>query len=466
MRPDSRPAPGRPTRSLRSLAPGRPRAAAHDQADWRSLRSRGSCARTAALCPAVRLGRCAPSLPAGRGRRHMTSPERFAALWRSLAPIGNSPHGYHRLSWSYPDLACREWFAEEAADRGLTVETDGNGNLWGWLGDPAAGDAVVTGSHFDSVPGGGGYDGPLGIVSAFLALDVLAERGVRLRRPIGVVAFTEEEGSRFGVACLGSRLLTGALDPERAAALRDRDGVTPVEAMKSGGVEPSLLGPDPLRLGRIGAFVELHIEQGRALTAPVGVASAIWPHGRWRLDFTGTGNHAGTTAMHQRHQRDPVPRHRLARRARTRPVHIGRPGVRDRHADHRPGGARRHGGHHRGRVRVAAHRVPHRVARPDRRAAGWRAGPAHRGGARRRRAGRPRPDRDAVRAQPDRGVPRAGGVRHRRRLRGRRGGARHRPGGAGVPVTGYHAEYAWLGGEAPARDVFIEITDGVFTAVR
>src|SRR6266511_3699386 len=206
MRPDRRPVPGRPTRSLRSLAPGRPRTAAHDQADWRSLRSRGSCARTAALCPAVRLGRCAPSLPAGRGRRHMTSPERFAALW-------------------------------------------------GWLGDPAAGDAVVTGSHFDSVPGGGGYDGPLGIVSAFLALDVLAERGVRLRRPIGVVAFTEEEGSRFGVACLGSRLLTGALDPERAAALRDRDGVTPVEAMKSGGVEPSLLGPDPLRLGRIGAFV-------------------------------------------------------------------------------------------------------------------------------------------------------------------------------------------------------------------
>src|SRR6266545_2874760 len=187
MRPDRRPVPGRPTRSLRSLAPGRPRTAAHDQADWRSLRSRGSCARTAALCPAVRLGRCAPSLPAGRGRRHMTSPARFA---------------------------------EEAADRGLTVETDGNGNLWGWLGDPAAGDAVVTGSHFDSVPGGGGYDGPLGIVSAFLALDVLAERGVRLRRPIGVVAFTEEEGSRFGVACLGSRLLTGALDPERAAALR------------------------------------------------------------------------------------------------------------------------------------------------------------------------------------------------------------------------------------------------------
>jgi len=232
------------------------------------------------------------------------SPDRFAALWRSLAPIGQTPDGYQRSSWSEADLACREWFAEEAADRGLTVETDGNGNLWAWHGDPAAGNAIVTGSHLDSVPGGGGYDGPLGIVSGFLALDLLAERGCLLRRPVGVVAFTEEEGSRFGVACLGSRLMTGALDPARAGALRDRDGVTLAEAMKSGGVDPSALGPDPVRLGRIGAFVELHVEQGRALAMPVGVASAIWPHGRWRLDFTGTGNHAGTTRMDQRH--DPM----------------------------------------------------------------------------------------------------------------------------------------------------------------
>jgi N-carbamoyl-L-amino-acid hydrolase len=231
------------------------------------------------------------------------SPDRFAALWRSLAPIGQTAGGYQRSSWSEADLACREWFTEEAADRGLTVETDGNGNLWAWHGDPAAGDAIVTGSHLDSVPGGGGYDGPLGIVSGFLALDLLAERGCAFRRPVGVVAFTEEEGSRFGVACLGSRLMTGALDPGRAAALRDRDGVALAEAMKSAGVEP-LLGPDPVRLGRIGAFVELHVEQGRALAAPVGVASAIWPHGRWRLDFTGTGNHAGTTRMDQRH--DPM----------------------------------------------------------------------------------------------------------------------------------------------------------------
>lgn len=229
----------------------------------------------------------------------------FRALWASLAPIGRTPDGYYRWAWSDAERACRAWFAEQARARGLSVETDGNGNTWAWLGDPGTGSTVVTGSHFDSVPGGGGFDGPLGIVAALLALDVLRERGETPVRPIGIVAFAEEEGSRFGVACLGSRLLCGDLDPARAVALRDRDGVPLPEAA---GLDPAGLGPDPKRLAGIAAFVELHIEQGRALAvdpgAPVGVASAIWPHGRWRLDFTGEGNHAGTTRMADR--RDPM----------------------------------------------------------------------------------------------------------------------------------------------------------------
>jgi N-carbamoyl-L-amino-acid hydrolase len=187
------------------------------------------------------------------------------------------------------------------------VETDRNGNLYGWRGDPAAGEAVVTGSHFDSVPHGGAYDGPLGIVSGLLALDLLAGRGVRPSRPIGVAAFVEEEGARFGVACLGSRLLTGTIDPDRARALTDPDGVTLAEAMRAAGADPDRLGPDPDRLARIGCFVELHLEQGRGLAeqgAPVAVGGGIWPHGRWRLDFTGEGNHAGTTRMGDR--RDPM----------------------------------------------------------------------------------------------------------------------------------------------------------------
>ncbi len=239
----------------------------------------------------------------------MMAPERFVSLWRSLEPIGRdaSSGGYVRYAWSEAELACREWFVEEALDRALKVETDGNGNLWAWWGDPSGGNAVVTGSHFDSVPHGGGYDGPLGIVSGLLAIDALRERGVVPARPIGLVAFAEEEGSRFGVACLGSRLLTGALAAERARSLVDRAGISLARAMADAGTDPGSLGADPQRLGQVASFVELHVEQGRKLAdldAAVAVASAIWPHGRWRLDFTGEANHAGTTAMADR--RDPM----------------------------------------------------------------------------------------------------------------------------------------------------------------
>src|SRR3954468_17952951 len=142
--------------------------------------------------------------------------DRFRALWRALGGIGREAltGGYLRHGWNDAELACREWLREEAADRDLTVREDGNGNLFAWWGDPDAGDAVLTGSHFDSVPQGGAFDGPLGIVSALLAVDLLRERGVAPRRPIVVGAFAEEEGSRFGLACLGSRLLTGVIDAD------------------------------------------------------------------------------------------------------------------------------------------------------------------------------------------------------------------------------------------------------------
>jgi N-carbamoyl-L-amino-acid hydrolase len=243
------------------------------------------------------------------GMARITMIDEFRGRWRELAPIGRDPEtgGYLRYAWSGAELACRNWFTAQAESRGLTVEADGNGNLYAWWGSPEAGDAVLTGSHFDSVPQGGGYDGPLGIVSGLLAVDTLRRRGAAPRRPLAVAAFAEEEGARFGVACLGSRLLTGAYDPARALALRDRDGVTLAEAMAGAGADPGAVGPDPARLARFGAFVELHVEQGRALVdlaAPIGVANAIWPHGRWRFDFAGEGNHAGTTGMADR--RDPM----------------------------------------------------------------------------------------------------------------------------------------------------------------
>jgi beta-ureidopropionase / N-carbamoyl-L-amino-acid hydrolase len=233
----------------------------------------------------------------------------FAELWSELLPVGRDEltGGYRRYSWTEPDAACRDWFARTATALGLRADCDRNGNLWAWWDAGASGRAVATGSHLDSVPDGGAFDGPLGIVSAFAAVARLRASGFRPARPIGVAAFTEEEGGRFGVACLGSRLLTGAIDPAVGRDLRDSGGVTLADAMRAAGRDPELLGTDEDLLAGLDCYVELHIEQGSALDglgAAVGVGEGIWPHGRWRFDFTGRADHAGTTRLADR--RDPM----------------------------------------------------------------------------------------------------------------------------------------------------------------
>ncbi|GIH68873.1 allantoate amidohydrolase [Sphaerimonospora thailandensis] len=236
----------------------------------------------------------------------------FDGLWTAIEPVGRDGRtgGYRRFAWTGEDATLREWFAGEAAARGLDLVVDRAGNQWAWWGDPdSAGPAggVVVGSHLDSVPDGGAYDGPLGVVSAFAALNALRAEGFEPDRPIGVVNFVDEEGARFGVACAGSRIITGALDADRARGLRDGDGIAMAEAMARAGHDPAGVGPDPETLRRVGVFVELHVEQGRGLVdlgRPVAVGSSIWPHGRWRLELLGEANHAGTTRLADR--RDPM----------------------------------------------------------------------------------------------------------------------------------------------------------------
>jgi beta-ureidopropionase / N-carbamoyl-L-amino-acid hydrolase len=234
----------------------------------------------------------------------MPAAEPFAGLWSSLEPVGRATSGgYRRYAWTHEDAELREWFAGEAAARGLALTLDRAGNQWAWWGDPDAdGEGVVAGSHLDSVPDGGAFDGPLGVVSALLAIDALRARGHTPSRPIGVVNFGDEEGARFGVACAGSRLITGALSADRALALRDNDQTTLAEALTAHG-RPLDIGVDEETLGRVGVFIELHVEQGRTLAdldVPVAVGGSIWPHGRWRFDFTGEANHAGTTRLGDR----------------------------------------------------------------------------------------------------------------------------------------------------------------------
>ena len=234
----------------------------------------------------------------------------FDRMWADLAGIGRHPGtgGYRRFAWTREDADLREWFAGEAAARGLDLVDDRAGNLWAWWGDPDRdGPGVVLGSHLDSVPDGGAFDGPLGVVSALAAVDALRARGFVPARPLGVAMFGDEEGARFGVACAGSRLITGALAPDRARALTDGDGVSMAEALARAGRDPAHLGRDDETLRRVGAFVELHVEQGRALDPlgrAVAVGTGIWPHGRWRIELPGEANHAGTTALDDR--RDPM----------------------------------------------------------------------------------------------------------------------------------------------------------------
>jgi N-carbamoyl-L-amino-acid hydrolase len=241
----------------------------------------------------------------------------FERMWADLAPVGRSASsgGYFRQPFTQPERELADWFREQATARDLDLETDDTGNLVAWwrpagivpdlrVGDTPAGghegqglsprDGVLTGSHLDSVLDGGAYDGPLGVVGALAALDELRSRGVVPTRPIGVSVFVEEEGSRFGLACLGSRLATGATSWDAARVLTDRDGVALEEVVEGGG---------PRLLDGVGTFVELHVEQGRDLVdrgAAIGVASGIWPHGRYRFDFEGEANHAGSTRMEDR----------------------------------------------------------------------------------------------------------------------------------------------------------------------
>lgn len=224
----------------------------------------------------------------------------FEEMWGDLAPIGRSPQsgGYFRQPWQGAELELRAWFREAATARGLLVEEDPFGNLVAWWGSPGAHGKVLTGSHLDSVLDGGAYDGPLGVVSSFAAVDLMRERGVTPSRPLGVAAFVEEEGSRFGRACLGSRLAVGATSWSDARDLVDRDGVRLGDV-----VEGPADGSGSALLEGVDTYVELHVEQGRALIdreSAVGVCSTIWPHGRYRFDLAGRADHAGSTRMEDR----------------------------------------------------------------------------------------------------------------------------------------------------------------------
>ncbi len=225
---------------------------------------------------------------------------RLRADLEALGRIGRGPGGgITRSSFSDADMEARRWFAGRLRDAGLEPRVDGAGNITARTGD--GGPAVCLGSHLDSVPNGGMFDGALGTLAALEALRVVTERRLRLKRPLELVAFTDEEGAFGGF--FGSYAFTGALTAEMIRAQQDVRGVRLVEAMARHGLdamEALRAGNDP---ATIHAYLELHIEQGpvlEGLGVPIGVVEGICGIRRFAVTFRGRADHAGTTPMDAR----------------------------------------------------------------------------------------------------------------------------------------------------------------------
>jgi N-carbamoyl-L-amino-acid hydrolase len=227
-------------------------------------------------------------------------------LWRrieALSRITDPDHPWTRRSFSPLFNAGREWLAAEFRTAGLKTEIDAGGNLVGRLhGSEPMLKPIAIGSHSDTVPSGGRFDGMLGIVAALEVAQQLVEDGEQMRHTLEVYDFLAEEPSEFGLSCIGSRALTGALSNEMLALTRG-DGMTLREAMESVGGRPDSLATSARRAGDIAAYVELHIEQGRVLEsegADIGIVTNIVGIHRERISVVGRTDHAGATPMHLR----------------------------------------------------------------------------------------------------------------------------------------------------------------------
>lgn len=208
--------------------------------------------------------------------------------------------GINRVSFSDADMAGRRWFMQRCAQAGLATQMDEVGNVLArW--DVGEGPAVLAGSHLDSVPNGGEFDGALGCCAALEAVRTLIEGGFEPALPIEIVAFAEEEG-RFG-GMLGSQALCGIVDPDWYTSARDDTGLHLHDAMRRQGLDPELLHRALRPAAEIKAFVELHIEQGPILETDridIGIATEISGVFNWTVKFKGVANHSGTTPMHLR----------------------------------------------------------------------------------------------------------------------------------------------------------------------
>jgi hydantoinase/carbamoylase family amidase len=231
-------------------------------------------------------------------------------LVRDLAAVNRfgatAAGGAERLAWTESEVAARRWLVDTCVACGLRVEEDEAGNVWALSEDAPAepGSLVVLGSHLDTVPDGGRYDGALGVVAALEVIRSAREARIPEARRLVLACWTDEEGARFGIGMLGSRSVAGLMTPGEIEAGVANDGSRLADVLHGYGLDPARVPDAARRRVRIGAYLELHIEQGSVLDRshrPVGVVTGIVGVSNWRIYCHGVANHAGATMPADRH---------------------------------------------------------------------------------------------------------------------------------------------------------------------
>ena len=222
----------------------------------------------------------------------------------ALAAISDAePPAVTRIVFTPTDLKARAWIIARCEEAGLAVRQDAIGNIFArWVGTAAAAPAVGTGSHIDAIPNAGKYDGVVGVLGGLEAIRALRRSGFRPRTSIELLVFATEEPTRFGIGCLGSRLLSGTLSAEAAAILKDRDGESVEEVRRKAGLSGSLQYVKLPAMYYKGC-IELHIEQGPLLEraqTPLGIVKSIAAPASLRISIEGAGGHAGGVLMPDR----------------------------------------------------------------------------------------------------------------------------------------------------------------------
>jgi hydantoinase/carbamoylase family amidase len=226
---------------------------------------------------------------------------RMIAELRELAQLTGDERGAQRLAWTDVWARAREWEQALLAELPVEVDIDEAGNLWATL-EGRSPEALIIGSHIDSVPNGGWLDGCLGVLSALEVLRSLSADGPP-PLTVKLVDWADEEGARFGLSLLGSMAAAGQHDPDFVRRLRDADGILAADALAAHGVDVDRMGESSSRLTGAVAYIELHIEQGPVLEArdlSLGVVTGVYGTERWAVRFSGQAAHAGSTPMDQR----------------------------------------------------------------------------------------------------------------------------------------------------------------------